>query len=1097
MQAHKPGKGLKMAIDRTPRRYAADTLLDMPSDTVLDMQDDTLVDMPGDTLLDMPSDTLLSMPNDTFANAQSSTAPHPKSTAAYNAPGETTHNASGSTPYSSTATTLDMPAETLDQSGDSPCLSGTDIPFMGDDGKTYLLHTSDILGSGAQGTVVRATDETGARYAAKISWMPRSAKDRMNRNAVLAFLCSLMTDHPLHERHFTQTHLMPVYAIGQVRDEMPGMGETTYDVAIMPVCDPSLGHRTDVSFEEIRALILPQAAAGLHLLHENRIVHRDIKPKNLYMLDGNLVLGDYGISSVLDAGRDTGSTKIDRRTPGYSPHSSVVQRENDWYSLGYTIWTLYNGGRHPHQALINADDLSSVLAGGRPVPFAAHEPAHETLGELIFGLTYAFAAGRLGYDDVMRWCEDPTSFHYADPVLDGTAQPHARRGYQFEGAEYLDRASLTDALCAQWERAKRHLYTHALEEYFRGVGETDLAVALNDIVEMDKTTISDHDLGLARALSLIDPQGPAFRWKGRSFELNGFADFSHAVGDSEALAFLSSGIMSRWAQDHDANDAADVLRAVESDTKSQPEFALQFCRMKFSDKDPDFYGAKTVDECFARISSSPAGFYAIVDSSRFMHELTGFLAAAGLFSQAEMLDCTLDEGGVMACAGRLLALFDEACGDKDAVRAFNAHFGPLGHVGWMARNTALYEARSETARNLLARAAAAPDCTHMPVAQAIETLTAAENAVLDIRAHMAESPYMARLGLAGENEDILARNADAYFTSDFQDRLLPRGYIREMVDASWANPEAAMQLQRNYVGSAKVGQRTNAAKAAHEAAGRLREEAAKQSVARTSDGRKLPWAVATIVLTVVFVLMLATIWPHITMTLHVGNIEHNVGGFLSQPIAQTSTLSVLAFVGFLVAVCVSMSYRIADIATLGRNRSMANETMELAARVAEEGQRINAGIDETTQMLKRLDTDMPPTLGVDAHLRSCASYTQGEARVRRGPCAVLFWAGATLCAVCLFALTVSWLPSAAAVGLDVQNFDPSLLQGIYLAAAIVAFAIAAWWTSSSKSIPGTCAMCLAPTAGVVAAYAIVTIITIALFGLAIALILGIISAIFR
>ena len=64
-----------------------------------------------------------------------------------------------------------------------------------------------------------------------------------------------------------------------------------------------------------------------------------------------MVLGDFGISSVLEEGRDTGATKVDRRTPGYSPHSSVVQRENDWYALGYTIWTLYNGGRHPHQAL--------------------------------------------------------------------------------------------------------------------------------------------------------------------------------------------------------------------------------------------------------------------------------------------------------------------------------------------------------------------------------------------------------------------------------------------------------------------------------------------------------------------------------------------------------------------------------------------------------------------------------------------------------------------------------------------------------------------------------------------------------------------------
>lgn len=1073
----------------------------MPDETLLTMPGDTLMNMPGETLLDSPAassapfaHTCLnderSRTSNRFANRSdmsSSATGGPSSTFAPTRP-----------PRSDAATTLDMPAETVDEMGDSPYLSGSDITFVSADGATYQLHTGDVLGSGAQGTVVRATDESGAQFAAKISWTPRSAKDRMNRSAVLSFLRSLMTEHPLRERHFTQTHLMPIYATGQVRDEVAGIGETLYDVAIMPICDPSLGHRTDVTFEEIRTLILPQAAGGLHLLHENRIVHRDVKPKNLYMLDGSLVLGDYGISSVLDAGRDTGSTKIDRRTPGYSPHSSVVQRENDWYSLGYTIWTLYNGGRHPHQALIDADDLSSVLAGGRPVPFAAKEPAHESMGELIFGLTYAFAAGRLGYDDVVRWCEDPTAFHYADPVLDGTARPRTHRGYQFEGTEYFDRASLAGALCSQWQRAQRHLYTHALEEYFRNVGETDLAVALNDIVEMDKATIANHDLGLARAIALIDPTGPAFRWKGRSFELNGFAEFAETIGDEEALAFIASGAMSRWAQENGAGGTAiDVLRSVESDAKSQPEFVLSFCRQKFSNTPANFHGACSADECFEGISSSPAAFYELVGNPSIMHELAGFLAAIGLFSQAEMFDCTLGEGGTMARVGRLLVLFDEACSDKDAVRAFNARFGPMGHVTWMARNAALYEARSETARDLLARTASVPDCSHAPVAQALDTLTSAEHAVLDVQAHMAESPYMARLGLTRENEDVFARNADAYFTANFYGHLVPRGYMREMANASASNPIAAAALMASHVNTPMKGLRSMATKAANDAVDRLRKEAAKQAEARTSDGRRAPMAVAAVGLTVLFILALAMIWPHLTMVLHVGNLEFNMGGFLSEPLASTSTLSVLAFAGFLAAACASMSYRIADIATLGRERSMGNATEQLAERVAQEAQEINAGLDAVTSMLVRGETQMPSTLDIDAHLRSCDSYTQGASRVRRGPCAVLFWAGAALSAVCIFALTVTWLPASAAIELGLQNFDPSVVQGIYLAAAVVAFAVAACWASRSKGIPGTCAMCLTPTAGVVAAYVIVLAVTIALFALALMLVIGILYAIFN
>lgn len=995
-------------------------------------------------------------------------------------------------------TLLDMPAETVDLAGDSPLLSGNDIRFKGDDGREYTLHTADVLGAGAQGTVVRATDEDGTTFAAKVSWLPRSAKDRMNRDAVLSFLRSLMTEHPLRERHFEKTHIMPVFAIGQVRDEVAGLGETAYDVAVMPVCDDSLGNRTDVDFNEIRTLILPQAACALSILHEKRIVHRDVKPKNLYLLDGQLVLGDFGISSVLDEGRDTGSTKIDRRTPGYSPHSSVVQRENDWYSLGYTVWTLYNGGRHPHQALIDADDLSSVLAGGRPVPFAAKDPSHESLGQLIFGLTYAFSAGRLGYDDVMAWCENPLEFRYEDPAPRSNAQVGRRRAYQFEGSEYVDRASLAAALCAHWERAKRHLYTHALEEHFRFDGQTDLAVALNDIVEMDGATIADHDLGLSRALRLIDPQGPAFRWKGRTFDLDGLAGFCDAVGDREALAFVSSGELSRWAAGCEVPpDAADVLRTIESDAREQPQFALYFIQMKFGGEPPELRGARNVDECFGMLTRTPAWFYDQVRSDSRMHELAGFLAAIGLFRQARAFDRTLDEGGTMARAGRLLALFDDACTDKDAVRAFNARFGPLGHVTWAARNVRKYEARSETAREVLMRVGSAPDCTSMPVARAIDVLTEAEGALLALRGRMPESPYMARLGIAGDGEDVAARDADAYFVDDFMGRSVPRGYVREIADLSGSDSEESAWIRRMYVRSTAGEARKKAAAKALEAAESLKRASEAQANAKTPDGRGIPRAIALLAVTGALILFVAMFWPHITLMLHAANMEGNVGGILSFPVARTSTLSVLAFAGFLIAACASMSYRVADIALVGRKRHEAEATAELARRIEEEGHAIERGTDETTLAIGREDAMLPATLGTDARLRACASYAPGEARARRGASSMMFWAGIALAATSLFALTVGWLPYQTVAGNLGIEFDPSTLQVLYLAVAVVAFAVAASWANKKKGIPGTCVMCLTPTAGAILVYAVVAIATLAIAALALCLVIGFISAIFR
>ena len=81
-----------------------------------------------------------------------------------------------------------------------------------------------------------------------------------------------------------------------------------------------------------------------------------------------------------------------------------------------------------------------------------------------------------GYEDIQRWLADPDAFRYRDP-LDAAAMA-GPAGYQFEGKVYESRATLVTALANNWKKAKRHLYTHGLEDYFRKLGETDLALSL-------------------------------------------------------------------------------------------------------------------------------------------------------------------------------------------------------------------------------------------------------------------------------------------------------------------------------------------------------------------------------------------------------------------------------------------------------------------------------------------------------------------------------------------------------------------------------------------------------------------------------------------
>ncbi len=192
-------------------------------------------------------------------------------------------------------TIVDAAPTLVDIDSTAPVLSGADLPFQGDGDRTFTLHTADVIGAGGQGTVVAATDEEGRTFVAKIAYQPHAVRDRLARRAVLGYLRRLMAEHPLGEEHFRETHLMPLYATGQISDEVPGLGESTYDVVVMPLCDDAFT-RDGASFEELRDRIIPQAASALAHLHDEGIVHRDVKPKNLYLLEGEVVLGDFGIS---------------------------------------------------------------------------------------------------------------------------------------------------------------------------------------------------------------------------------------------------------------------------------------------------------------------------------------------------------------------------------------------------------------------------------------------------------------------------------------------------------------------------------------------------------------------------------------------------------------------------------------------------------------------------------------------------------------------------------------------------------------------------------------------------------------------------------
>lgn len=903
-------------------------------------------------------------------------------------------------------TIVDAAPTLVDIDSTAPVLSGADLPFQGDSDRAFTLHTADVIGAGGQGTVVRATDEEGHVFAAKIAYQPHAVRDRLARRTVLAYLRRLMADHPLGENHFRETHLMPMYATGQISDSVPGLGESTYDVAVMPLCDDAFA-RGGASFEELRDTVIPQAACALHLLHDEGIVHRDVKPKNLYLLEGEVVLGDFGISSVLEEGRDTGATKVDRRTPGYSPHSSVVQRENDWYALGYTIWTLYNGGRHPHQTLIDGDDLSAVLAGGRPVPFEARAPEHETLGQLIYGLTYAHSQGRLGYDDIQRWLADPGAFRYRDP-LDAAAMA-GPAGYQFEGEMYESRATLVTALAENWQRAKRHLYTHGLEDYFRKLGETDLAVALNDITDRDPDTLpddedGDEDLGLSRALSLIDPTRSAVFWKGEA-----------VVPGAEAVDALF------------ARAAATPL---------------------------GFYRLVADEEAVRDL----LGIVAVAGFSG--------PARAGLAWLREHEDANTGEK-----VDRVLAVLEATTADKQAVRTFALRYGSDGWAFWVQRNLKSYHGRTGAGDKLIRAVGDVTANASAPLAATVEARTRLVQRADDMAAHTEASPHIHHFGIVRESETVVPATAAGYFTAELFGRPVPRGFVAELMEASAADKAAVTEARKHLRGARAGAVAEDAAAALEEAASQIDALADAEGKHAPVDGLSKPAFFGRLVLAIAFVLLVCFVTPRFTFgswrngVVNAGEPLATAATVLISPTGMgegsvypdalwdisavpTATFTGAALLGFLAAAATVLAPKFASAAFAIRGVRTRGQTRRRATALRKEAARIAEGGGEATCWITG-DEEGPVPVARDT------SAFIAKTRARRHPEATatilskgLFWGGALIAAAGVTVVTASglgydaWADLASETG---WNFlQDQLIWGIaYCGLAALSFAVIA------------------------------------------------------
>lgn len=216
--------------------------------------------------------------------------------------------------------------------------------------------TLRLIGRGAYGEVWMARSVTGALRAVKVVWR----EDYDQADSFEREFEALKRFEPISRRH---PGLVPILQVG--RSDSQGFYYYVMELAddlstgrdIQP--DTYKPHTLGLEMrreKRIRAercvKIGTNVAEGLHYLHENKLIHRDVKPSNLIFIDGACRLADIGLVALLGQRSFVG-------TEGFVAPEGPGTPESDIFSLGMVLYEASTG-----KDRLDFPDIPSCSASG-------------------------------------------------------------------------------------------------------------------------------------------------------------------------------------------------------------------------------------------------------------------------------------------------------------------------------------------------------------------------------------------------------------------------------------------------------------------------------------------------------------------------------------------------------------------------------------------------------------------------------------------------------------------------------------------------------------------------------------------------------------
>ncbi|MBS1148851.1 MAG: serine/threonine protein kinase [Myxococcaceae bacterium] len=216
---------------------------------------------------------------------------------------------------------------------------------------------------------------------------------KLDRLVALKTLKAVYASDPLHLQRFVQEaravnrvkhpHLVEIY---DFLEEGPGR----VCCVMEPLFGETLKDRAKKAPLQItRAVkIVRQACGALSAVHQAGVIHRDLKPDNLFLVDRDgeadfVKVLDFGIAQVLDDAESLLTTRAGEvvGTPAYmAPEQTMagpLDGRADIYALGTVLYVLLQG-RFPHDAT-QPEELLAQKVTRKPRPVGVASASGETI----------------------------------------------------------------------------------------------------------------------------------------------------------------------------------------------------------------------------------------------------------------------------------------------------------------------------------------------------------------------------------------------------------------------------------------------------------------------------------------------------------------------------------------------------------------------------------------------------------------------------------------------------------------------------------------------------------------------------------------------